>query len=488
MGKPLTALVVGDSTRATLATVRSLGRAGVVVDLSVANREAPVTRSHYVRRIFGDLPEERYDLIIPTTEGTAVSLSERRDRLPGPLALPPRELFDRARNKVEMHGLAESLNIPVPKTRIIKNIETNLPVPCVVKPVQSRVRQGSKEIGLSVKVAHTKEEVQMYVRERLEYGPVLVQDFFEGIGVGQEFLCKEGDVVMSFEHHRVREHDGSGGSTYRVSAKINEAMLAHSKKLLKALNWDGVAMVEYRLNKKSGEFVFIEFNGRLWGSLPLAVAAGADFPKALFDQYAGKTVSQPNYKVGMYGRDVVPDTKILLRRGMVSAVFDLLGGLGGVLLGEEEWDAFAFDDMLPGFQELKRGFGKVATKRHQPMPSLKNAHHILVTCYGNVNRSPLAAAALRKKFKDEGKDVEVRSSGTHAVNGRPATIYAREYARAHGLSLDDHVATLRTPELARWADVELDMDSIGVEDPGGKSPEIHTKVFDEILRMIKVIQ
>ena len=45
---------------------------------------------------------------------------------------------------------------------------------------------------------------------------------------------------------------------------------------LKELNYSGVAMIEYKLNPETGDWVFIEINARFWGSLPLAVAAGAD--------------------------------------------------------------------------------------------------------------------------------------------------------------------------------------------------------------------
>ena len=38
-------------------------------------------------------------------------------------------------------------------------------------------------------------------------------------------------------------------------------------------------MVEFKVAEDSGDFWFIEINPRLWGSLPLAVSAGVNFPK-----------------------------------------------------------------------------------------------------------------------------------------------------------------------------------------------------------------
>jgi hypothetical protein len=44
-----------------------------------------------------------------------------------------------------------------------------------------------------------------------------------------------------------------------------------AERILEALKWHGVAMVEFKVNPQTNEWVFIEVNGRFWGSLPLAV-------------------------------------------------------------------------------------------------------------------------------------------------------------------------------------------------------------------------
>jgi hypothetical protein len=47
-------------------------------------------------------------------------------------------------------------------------------------------------------------------------------------------------------------------------------------RLLEALSWTGLAMVEFRVGEDGPSLM--EVNGRIWGSLPLAVRAGMDFP------------------------------------------------------------------------------------------------------------------------------------------------------------------------------------------------------------------
>ncbi len=114
----------------------------------------------------------------------------------------------------------------------------------------------------------------------LEQGDVSVQENFIGMGVGVELLAARGELLFAFQH--VRVHEPIMGSSYRKSVPLDPKLLEASTKLLKALNYTGVAMVEFKVNFKTGAWVFIEINARFWGSLPLAVAAEADFPYYLY--------------------------------------------------------------------------------------------------------------------------------------------------------------------------------------------------------------
>jgi protein-tyrosine-phosphatase len=49
------------------------------------------------------------------------------------------------------------------------------------------------------------------------------------------------------------------------------------------------------------------------------------------------------------------------------------------------------------------------------------------------------------------RGVEVRSAGTHARAGMPASEGALRAARRHGYSLEDHEATELSPDLVAWA-------------------------------------
>lgn len=79
--------------------------------------------------------------------------------------------------------------------------------------------------------------------------------------------------------------------------------------------------------------------------------------------------------------------------------------------------------------------------------------HILVVCHGNVCRSPLAEAMLKKAMPQR----EIRSAGIGALVGQGADATTAEVASEQGLDLSAHKAQQLTNELINWADLILVM-------------------------------
>ena len=86
-----------------------------------------------------------------------------------------------------------------------------------------------------------------------------------------------------FQHERLHEPPEGGGGTYRKSVPLSPELLKATRRLMKELRYTGVAMAEFKVNPRTGGWVLIEINGRFWGSLPLTIAAGADFPRYLYE-------------------------------------------------------------------------------------------------------------------------------------------------------------------------------------------------------------
>ena len=83
------------------------------------------------------------------------------------------------------------------------------------------------------------------------------------------------------------------------------------------------------------------------------------------------------------------------------------------------------------------------------------ARRILVVCYGNIYRSPYAAALLRQRLDGL---AEVHSGGFHGVSGRPAPEAVVRLAASRGIDLSAHrSAQVSAADFAR-ADLVIVMD------------------------------
>jgi len=84
--------------------------------------------------------------------------------------------------------------------------------------------------------------------------------------------------------------------------------------------------------------------------------------------------------------------------------------------------------------------------------------NILFVCTGNICRSPLAEALLKRALEERGlTDVSVTSAGTGAWDGAPASEGAYLVGLECGLDLSGHRARLLSRELVEQADLILTM-------------------------------
>ena len=120
-----------------------------------------------------------------------------------------------------------------------------------------------------------------------DYREVLVQGFVPGSKVAADFCIHEGEVIAAsmWEAQHENPHRGGVASLRRVCWR--QEVHDDALKKLRQLNWEGVAMMEYRRDPKTGRFYFIELNARYWGGLHAELFAGIDIPRLQMDRFLG---------------------------------------------------------------------------------------------------------------------------------------------------------------------------------------------------------
>ncbi len=121
---------------------------------------------------------------------------------------------------------------------------------------------------------------------------ILLQAHVEGQGVGIFLLRWRGKLLARFGHQRLHEVPHTGGASSYRRSWWQQAVYEDAVRRVEHLDWDGVAMLEYRFDHASGKFYLMEMNGRFWGSLHLALFAGVDFPRLLLDAFHGHAEAQ----------------------------------------------------------------------------------------------------------------------------------------------------------------------------------------------------
>ena len=389
-------LVTDGDNRASLAITRSLGRAGHEVLVGDKRHSSLAGSSRYCadRVLYPDpayasedfvaeladiVRSRKVDVLLPVADITTFLVTRNRTRFDAFCRLPfaDADVIERAADKVALVSMAQRLNIPVPRYVVVSSPDaipaTDFGFPIVIKPWRSRI--STPEGWVSAGVSYVKDRVALVrdLRSRPTHDfPVMLQERIEGPGVGIFACYKAGRPVALFSHRRLRERPPWGGvSVLCESTELCPQARDFAVRLLDSLGWQGVAMVEFKRDRRDSVPRLMEINGRFWGSLQLAIDAGVDFPKILVDDGADSEPA-PEYRIGVRSRWLWGDFDSLLltlfggarapegaREGRLRALGQFLR-FGGHNL---HYENPRWDDLRPWAFETYRWFRRAAGER-----------------------------------------------------------------------------------------------------------------------------
>jgi len=400
----------------------------------------------------------------------------------------PNDLGFRVTNrKDETIALAVTCGLHVPRTiRVSDPADAGRTVhpfsyPVVLKPIVSHTL--GRADRLRVRLVHSADELSQRLPEMAAASPVLVQEFCPGTGLGLSVLARRGEVTAAFQHERVHEPPEGGAGSYRRSAPLSSDLLQSVQRFCREVEWDGPAMFEFK-QEGGGVPVLMEVNGRFWGSLALAIHAGVDFPRLLYESTVyDRTTRVFDYRVPLYVRHTTRDVGWLFanarasrnRRDVIHVpVAQLASEALNLPRGRERFDLESVSDPMPaimGWLSLAREFYTGAKQRlvgslrvaaaRRRMTQLRGspalveriraARSVLFVCQGNINRSAVAERVLTHRFRAASSGTTVASAGFDPRAGRRSTAISRDVARDLHVDLQDHVSTpLTGAMLARF--------------------------------------
>jgi protein-tyrosine-phosphatase/predicted ATP-grasp superfamily ATP-dependent carboligase len=530
-------LVLGCDSRSGLTVVRSLGRAGLAVDIGWPEAGSLAGTSRYVRAV-RDIPaydpadrsvepawkrslidlveDQRYDLVIPCSDPAIIPLQLHADELArhGRFYTLSDRAFTTSFDKWETHRLAEALGIPtapwvrVEKIGDIASVGSEWQLPLVLKPLSSFDMAGFDMTGPAggkrmVRKLYDRARLAENVAEMLLRGPLLAQANFSGRGVGVEVVASDGNVLCAFQHERVHEPPHGGGSSYRRSVPLDPRLGDATCRLAQALDYTGVMQAEFRVDGATGRWILVEINGRFWGSLPLAVASGMDFPLGLYRVLVEGCRELPRtYRTGIHCRSLGLDIGWFFKNLRADRsdptlqtrkLWQVAAEIRHVVTLTERSDLLVLDDPKPGLLEIRglavecgrRAAGalrwrfrrtRFARRRAARRLSVRasGAHSILFVCKGNICRSPFAAEYARRILPER---IGVASAGYYPQPLRRCPGEAVAAAARFDIDLSNHRSAVLNGEMIASADLIFVFDDENFERVLLNFPESGDRIF-----------
>lgn len=219
------------------------------------------------------------------------------------LAVPPWEIAQNFYEKDKAYALAESCGISIPRQykadQLESIIEANPVYPLVLKPSFKKnyyEKTGNKAIRVNSEAELRREYAAM--RKLIPSSQIVVQEMITG-GTQNLFsyatLFDGERIVSGLAAARLRQHPMDfGHATTYAEQRDNPTLEQLATKFLQALKYKGVAEIEFMLDERSGNYKFIEMNGRFWGWHVLTQVAGLNFPADLFHLMLGHEIKRPN--------------------------------------------------------------------------------------------------------------------------------------------------------------------------------------------------
>ena len=261
----------------------------------------PASHAKYVSQLLSIVRRHHIELLVPTIDLDLRLLAEHKRRFEAcgcRVLVSGPEVIDLCQDKRRTYEFLRRNGFDCPVTRSVSSAlkadqRGELAWPCFLKPWDGHAGKGSM-------VVHDRRELLFYARR---VPNAICQELVEGV----EYTC---DVYVDFEKCvrcvvPRRRLEVRWGEVSKGQVVKDRRIMTEAARLATRLNaGPGVITLQLFLTKKN-EIKFIEVNPRFGGGVPLSIKAGADFPKWILQELAGR---RPRI-----GFDAFQDGLIMLR-------------------------------------------------------------------------------------------------------------------------------------------------------------------------------
>jgi glutathione synthase/RimK-type ligase-like ATP-grasp enzyme len=365
----LSILVPDGESHFALPVVTCLGsEPNVDVHVISSHRDARVRRSRYCDS-FEALSETGDDarlacvkravelhgvnVILPACETGVRLLQRHREELLGLAHLPPfpdPETLDIASDKWRLAEFLSRHGIPHPSTALYSaDHQFEAEIDALEFPVLTKPRRGSG--GRDIRRFSDCASLLAYLEAHPETrGEHLVQSFIPGRDVDYSLFARRGRVLAHTIQAPLETRHGYAPAD-AIELFDHPEAAAVAQRLVAALGWDGIAHIDLRENRDTGEIRVLEINPRFWSSLLASHAAGVNFPRLASLTALGLVYAAPRARAQRF---------VQAKRAMIMTARGLMSGAGpaGLALRETIWPYLVADPLPHCFGRMALDAGR----------------------------------------------------------------------------------------------------------------------------------
>lgn len=400
--------IVGD-TQVGLWVVRSLARGGLKVFSVVASGNGQSAHSRYSSGAWmlehsPQSPQWLDDVeslarqlnvgsIMTIAEAFHQALMAGRDRFEPDIHVfsPSAEAFRKATDKDYMQQLCRRLGVPVARgttlDELMKAGANGLTYPLVLR---TRAQNDANVNRAPWKAAYAEDPDQLrrlheHVRDIASN--IVVQEYHPGVEDHVQILMHDGEPFMVGDYIGEHHMPLAGGVTVQRVSCHHQGLVNDAVRLLKALDWEGIAGAQFHYDPATGKYIFLEINPRFIGGLPTVIMAGFDAPFLLWQShFEPDSMRRGRYQKGLRTRILGGDANWMF--GMIRGDqlppgqkrLTKLGAIARFLWNTGPWtkdDTFWLADIKPALVDWKHmikrlgaeSFDIIGNPRSQEDPS-----------------------------------------------------------------------------------------------------------------------
>ncbi len=300
--------------RGAVAAARALAADGWIVGSGapvahpLSGRSRAVARHHlvpspaagasaFIESVNRVIADGEYEVVFSCDDMGVFHLSRHRSELKATFPYGEHAGLMRALDKLELMREARRAGLAVPETETADTAEweglCGQADPVVVKPRFTFVDGVEDRIGPCV--ATDRDDVRTIVRTMHEAGaqPIVQERLAGRLMAFTALTDRQAHVVAQTQQVADRIWPpGAGVSAHAHTVAVDEHLAASVARLLERLGWFGLANLQFILGE-DGVPRLLDFNGRFYGSLALAVKAGPNLPSMWARLATGRAFDTP---------------------------------------------------------------------------------------------------------------------------------------------------------------------------------------------------